>query len=431
MQPPVAPLHDSRLQIGLPPWTSTGIDHFGPFEIRGRGKIWGLIFICLTSRAIHLEHYAGPGAEPFLQALDRFISRRGKPEELRSDRGSSFLNLAKQQNKTAQAYAEELAAAVLKNYRIELKFNPPGAPHFGGSWERMIQEVKKILKSTAEAHGKWRQDDFVTFLARAEGILNRRPICFMEDGNALTPAQIVAPHANNAVGPPRGAPQIKSLEQLRNAEKLFWNRWIKFYLPSISTRQVLGRVRNDDLRPGDKVLLREGSNPLVDTWNIATIVETYPGKDGVVRSALLDVKGNRVIRDVTRIAIIDGPVLQRRKALPPPSGGVLMPRTEPYGTRSTVRATAAKLDEESKAATVEAKSKPATEHDTITCPLPASQSEASPEKGIASVGPPAQTSDQSGAGKPAASPSSSPAGSGVYKPTSGAQDFSRDAGSEE
>ena len=90
----------------------------------------GFIFICMTTCAVHLEHCSGPGAEPFLSALDRFINRRGKPGELRSDRGSAFVNLAAQQDKTVQAYADELSAAVFAKYRIELKFNPPGAPPF-------------------------------------------------------------------------------------------------------------------------------------------------------------------------------------------------------------------------------------------------------------------------------------------------------------
>jgi hypothetical protein len=71
-----------------------------------------------------------------------------------------------------------------------------------------------------------------------------------------------------------------------------------------------------DLHGGDRVLLREGSNPLVDKWVTATIVEVYPSEDGVVRSVLVDVDGDKRIRDITRIAVIDGPILERRKGIP-------------------------------------------------------------------------------------------------------------------
>ena len=108
-----------------------------------------------------------------------------------------------------------------------------------------------------------------------------------------------------------------------------------------------------------------------------------------------------------------------------------MPRTEPYGTRSTVRAIAAKQDTESNTATVDGKSKLATEHDTIMCPLPTSQSEARPDKGASSNRPPEKTSDQSGIGNLASSPSSSPAAGPVYKLAHGASDLSQVAGSKE
>jgi hypothetical protein len=321
----MAPLHDSRLRSNLPPWTETGMDHFGPFDISGKQKRWGLIFICLTTRAIHLEDVDGLGAEPFLKALDRFINRAGRPEDLRSDMGTSFVNLAKQQDKTVDHYAAELKERVLLKFRINLHFNPAGAPHWGGSWERMIKEVKKILSSTFQSTGKWRADEFRTFLVRAEGIINRRPIAFGDDGEMITPMHFVQPGATQPIGPPLGAPTFHSLLQVKKATELLWRQWVKFYLPSISAQQVLGDVRVDVLLPGDRVLLKEGNNPLVETWSPATILELYPSEDGVVRSVLVEFSGGKVVRDITRIAIIDGPVLKRKMALPAPSGGMFAP----------------------------------------------------------------------------------------------------------
>jgi len=337
MNQPTAPLHHSRLMVNQPPWTQTGMDHFGPFEINKRSKRWGLIFICLTTRAIHLEDVDGLGVEPFCLALDRFLNRRGRPENLRSDKGSSFLAAASLQNKTCDEYAAELQKAALDKFRINLNFNPAGTPHWGGSWERPIKEIKKIVKSSYDSVGKWRADDFRTYLVRAEGILNRRPIAFGDDGELLTPLHFLNPSATTPIGPPLGSPSLKSLLQIRRAEQLLWQKWVKFYLPSIAAGQVLGPVRNDVLLPGDRVLLREGSNPLVNVWTPATIVETYATpKDGVIRSAMLEVKGDKVIRDVTRICIIDGPVLQRNKPLPSPttlspasSGGMSAPAQIP------------------------------------------------------------------------------------------------------
>ena len=321
MRQPLAGLHSSRLRYCKPPWVEVGMDHFGPFDLTGKQKRWGLIFICLTTRAVHIEDVDGLGMEPFCHALDRFINRRRRPEILRSDMGTTFVALAKIQNKTAEAYAEELRQGALKRFRIDLRFNPAGAPHWGGSWERLIREIKKILQSTLDSCGKWRKDDFRTFLTRAEGILNRRPIAFGDDGEVLAPVNFLQPSADVAVGPPLGAPSIASVELVKKMETQFWQKWLKYYLPAISAQRVLGKVRNDVLKPGDRVLVREGSNPLVDSWTPGTIQEVFPSADGVIRSVLVETEAGKLYRDVRRICILEGQVLQRMKGLPSPSGG--------------------------------------------------------------------------------------------------------------
>jgi hypothetical protein len=130
------------------------------------------------------------------------------------------------------------------------------------------------------------------------------------------------PSADIDVGPPRGDPKISSLLAIRTAEKALWDKWVKFYLPSISAKQVLGEIHTDSLMPGDKVLLREGSNPLVDTWTHAVIKEVFPSPDGIIRSVVVTVNGTDLVRDVTRISVLDGPVLRRRKQLTATSRGV-------------------------------------------------------------------------------------------------------------
>jgi hypothetical protein len=131
----------------------------------------------------------------------------------------------------------------------------------------------------------------------------------------------ISPGAKMPMGPPFGAASFQTIKKIKLAEQCFWDKWRKWYLPSISVARKMGDARACDFQPGDRVLLREGSNPLVNTWTIAEIVEVYPGSDGIVRSAMFDVDGARVVRDISRVSLLEGPVLRRRAALPAPPGG--------------------------------------------------------------------------------------------------------------
>ena len=70
------------------------MDVFGPWHIKvGRKtlKRYGLIFTCLYSRAVHLKMLNTIETDSLINALRRFINRRGKVRELRSDQGTNLL----------------------------------------------------------------------------------------------------------------------------------------------------------------------------------------------------------------------------------------------------------------------------------------------------------------------------------------------------
>ena len=63
-----------------PPFTYVGLDMFVPLTVknyRKEMKRFGIIFTCLSSRAVHLEVVKNMVTDSFIQALRRFIARRG------------------------------------------------------------------------------------------------------------------------------------------------------------------------------------------------------------------------------------------------------------------------------------------------------------------------------------------------------------------
>ncbi|GFX06507.1 integrase catalytic domain-containing protein [Trichonephila clavipes] len=79
-------------------FNSTGIDLCGPFFIKNKYqrkgpeiKVYVCIFICLVTKAIHLEIISDLTSQALIAALKRFISRRGKCHKIFSDNGTNMI----------------------------------------------------------------------------------------------------------------------------------------------------------------------------------------------------------------------------------------------------------------------------------------------------------------------------------------------------
>lgn len=93
-QQKMAYLPRERILPDLPPFTNTGVDYFGPIEVkRGRSICtrYSVIFTCMACRAVHLEVAVSLETDACINALRRFISRRGQVVQLRSDNGTNFI----------------------------------------------------------------------------------------------------------------------------------------------------------------------------------------------------------------------------------------------------------------------------------------------------------------------------------------------------
>ena len=80
----------TALRVIYPHFSNTDTDLFGPFYVsKGRGESqemrYGVIFTCLVSRAVHLKIITTLDPDCFINALRRFVSRRGPAEIMRSD----------------------------------------------------------------------------------------------------------------------------------------------------------------------------------------------------------------------------------------------------------------------------------------------------------------------------------------------------------
>ena len=147
--PAMADLPKNRMDLNQPPFTNTGVDFFGLLVIKqGRKRIkrWVSLFTCMTVRCVHLEVVESLKTDDFINALQRFISRRQKPKKLHSDCGTNFKGAAKELKEKLKKLNQTKIGEFCTSKEIEWNFNPPSAPHMGGAWERLVRTVKTSMK---------------------------------------------------------------------------------------------------------------------------------------------------------------------------------------------------------------------------------------------------------------------------------------------
>ncbi|XP_025155716.1 uncharacterized protein LOC112588803 [Harpegnathos saltator] len=200
--PFMAPLPRDRV-LPHPPFSATGVDYAGPVAVRpsrGRGRTTSkgyiAVFVCFSTRTVHLEVVSDYSAPTFLAAFHRFAARRGLPVTVYSDRGTTFVGADRElrgQFEAVMALGGPVAAS-LSNQGTTWKFMPPSAPHFGGLWEAGVRSVKHHLRRVIGEQALT-FEEFATLLARIEACLNSRPLCPLTDDpqdlEALTPGHFL------------------------------------------------------------------------------------------------------------------------------------------------------------------------------------------------------------------------------------------------
>ena len=151
IQPIMAPLPSFRFPTAKTQFlfANSGVDFFGPFYIEGSKGIiekhYGLIFLCMVTRAVHLETCPDLNTNTFFIGFRRFCSRRCRPQILYSDNGKTLVGATEELKKTVKALDNDRIYKALAVANTTWKFNPPYGPHFGCVCERLVQSAKRTL----------------------------------------------------------------------------------------------------------------------------------------------------------------------------------------------------------------------------------------------------------------------------------------------
>lgn len=308
----MADLPKCRILPDDPPFTKVGVDYFGPFLVkRGRSQVkrYGVIFTCLTTRAVHLEVASSLDTDACLNAIRRFLARRGQVKEMYSDNGTNFRSANSELKKAIKEWNSSMIIKSLQQRGIQWHFNPPAGSHHGGSWERLIRSVRKILNVTVKEQ-LLDEEGLHTLLCEAEAIINSRPITKESsdpnDLEALTPNHLLLLKVKPELPPGifnKDAQYVnRRWRQIQYLADIFWKRWCKEYLMQLQERQRWTTPKRN-FHVGDVVLIVDDTAPR-NSWPLGRIVETFPDQKGLVRQVKVKTKTNELCRPVTKLCLL-------------------------------------------------------------------------------------------------------------------------------
>lgn len=327
---PVAPqmgaLPADRVLSAQRPFTYTGLDYFGPVYVtvgRRREKRWVALFTCLSIRAVHLELAADLTTDACILCIRNFVNTRGVPVRIRSDNGTNFVGADRELRACVDAFDQDALTRECSGRGIEWRFNCPSNPEAGGSWERLVRSVKRVLAVTITETAP-RVETMRSLLIEAANIVNSRPLTHLpvshDEEEPITPNHFLLGGTSSTQTPgpldPTAYCSRKQWRILQDMKNRFWHRWTREYLPEL-TRRTKWHEAVRPLAVGELVVICDDAMPR-NQWPRGRVIEVFTGKDGQVRTARVRTVHGDLKRPACKLAVLD--VAERAKGSENPMG---------------------------------------------------------------------------------------------------------------
>ncbi|XP_023810653.1 uncharacterized protein LOC105357885 [Oryzias latipes] len=287
------------------PFQFTSVDLFGPYHVkddikrRVTMKVWGVVFCCMSSRAIHVELANTLSTESFLLAYQRFTAVRGHPRKIWSDSGTNFIG-AKPILKDMYSFLREQNEASLEEYATRngthwtWKIHPADSPHRNGAAEAAVRVTKRALLSLRKVEGLT-FSEFLTTLQLDSNLANERPIDAKiqsqeERIESISPNTLLLGRASTS-GDFKSFDYttypLKRLKEIQSQVNYFWKSWSQLAGPNLFIRSKWHTAERN-VAVGDVVWLCD-QNALRGQFKLARVVGVSTDKRGVVRDIYVKV----------------------------------------------------------------------------------------------------------------------------------------------
>ena len=309
----MANLPVDRLTAGNPPFSMVATDCFGPMLVkvgRSQAKRYGCIFTCMATRAVHVEILELMDTNSMINALRRFMSRRGTPVKILSDLGTNFVGANNELSSSVKQLEKSRIYDFCVKQNVQWVFNPPCAPHMAGVVERMVQTVKRVFNAMLQ-NARLTDEILRTLMCEAESLINSRPITKVSsdstDLSALTPNHLLLLRSTASPLPGEFCVADVYRRRWRHVQHLadvFWSRWLNEYLPML---QKIAKWHNSErnIQVNDIVLVVGEATPR-NLWPMGIVTQVKKSDDGLVRSVHVKTKATELVRPITKLVLLEG-----------------------------------------------------------------------------------------------------------------------------
>ncbi len=157
------------------------------------------LFVCLKTRAIHIEVCKTLETEEFMAKLRRFCNRCGTPSNIYSDNGSNFIGGSNELKDIRKLLSlsttkkQDRSAHVRAKHTVEFHSSPGTTLlWFVGSWCPGHEDTTEKDCLTLPM----RQDELECLLTEVESILNNRPLVHHKTNTRTFPCRKNSPDAS-------------------------------------------------------------------------------------------------------------------------------------------------------------------------------------------------------------------------------------------
>ena len=254
-------------------------------------KVWICLFTCASFHGVHIDLVPDLTIRAFVHCLKRFVNRKGLPYLILSDNGKTFKG-------------KEMLKEVLLKSQVNWHFNLAKATWTGGFVERLICSLERVLKKLLH-NARLTYEELLTVLSEVEGILNSRPLTYLDSENFEEPFTLL--HLFLGKRLLREPEDVETKEEiivtmenlsqraryLQTLLSQFWSCWRREYLSG--QHEAHSHVARSYKSTGERfikqddiVLISEDRLPR-NTWRVGKVESLIENKDGCVRGANIEV----------------------------------------------------------------------------------------------------------------------------------------------